>query len=251
MKIDIEIIILAAGLGTRMKSDKAKVLHTLLNRPMIMYVMETAKQLAGENIVVVVGHQAQIVKKTVLQEYAAKFALQEKQLGTGHAVQCALPYLSSGERHVVILYGDVPLIRVRTLQAFIEKHIEGGNDLSVLAVEVNQPTGYGRIISDSRGRLTGIVEEADATPDQKNIKIINSGIYCVNKTTLHHTIDQLDANNAQKEMYLTDIVAIGHREGLGMGAIIVADPLELTGINSRHELKQIENIIKSGQSERS
>jgi bifunctional N-acetylglucosamine-1-phosphate-uridyltransferase/glucosamine-1-phosphate-acetyltransferase GlmU-like protein len=145
------VIILAAGLGTRMRSNKAKVLHGILGRPMVLYVAETARKIAGDEVIVVIGNQAEKVREVVSKEAPLKFAYQARQLGTGHAVLCALPYLPNQCKDVVILCGDVPLITAETILRLMESHKKNRRDITVLAVEMDDPTGYGRIITDKKG----------------------------------------------------------------------------------------------------
>jgi bifunctional UDP-N-acetylglucosamine pyrophosphorylase/glucosamine-1-phosphate N-acetyltransferase/UDP-N-acetylglucosamine pyrophosphorylase len=244
MKNKVAAVILAAGLGTRMKSDKAKVLHTILGRAMVLYVVETAQKIAGENIVVVIGYQAQQVRQIVSDCCKTQFALQEQQLGTGHAVLCAMPQISNEIEHVIILCGDTPLLSHVTLQTLLCGHLEQNRDLSLLAVNVQNPTGYGRILLDHRGQLAGIVEEADADGEVKKITLINSGIYCVRKAFLADALAKIDANNAQRELYLTDIIGVGYREDRAIGAVIGSDPEEILGVNSQVELNLAEQIMK-------
>ncbi len=163
MNLEIAVVILAAGLGTRMKSNKAKVLHEVCGKPMINYVAETAKKIAGSNVVLVVGNQADKVRRAVSKLGAFNFAYQKEQLGTGHAVQCALPHIPDHCREVVILCGDVPLIKSDTVRALIKSHADEKRDISVLAVELEDPTGYGRILLDENRWVQGIVEESDAS----------------------------------------------------------------------------------------
>lgn len=240
----IAAIILAAGLGTRMKSDRAKVLHEINGKPMIMYVIETAKKIVGEDIVLVVGKQAEKVKELVSAVYEVIFALQEDQLGTGHAVKCALPLIPEYAKQVLILCGDVPLLSSGTVTKLYDNHIRGERDVSILAVEIENPQGYGRVIIDDKHSVLGIVEEADATADQKRIKIINSGIYCVKKTFLEYSLNKIKADNAQGEFYLTDIVKIGYKENKRVGAIIGEDKEEILGVNSIKDLMVVEGIIQ-------
>ncbi len=237
-------VILAAGLGTRMKSDKAKVLHEINGKPMVMYVIETAKKVAGNDIVLVVGKQAEKVKKIVSDVYEVLFALQEDQLGTGHAVKCALPLIPEYAEQVLILCGDVPLLSPGTVTKLYDYHIREKRDVSVLAVAIENPQGYGRIITDDKQCVLGIVEEADATADQKKIKIINSGIYCVKKAFLEYSLNKIKADNAQGEFYLTDIVKIGYKENKSVGAIIGEDKEEILGVNSIQDLLVVERIIQ-------
>jgi len=237
-------IILAAGLGTRMKSDRAKVLHEINGKPMVMYVLETAKKIVGNDIVLVVGKQAEKVKKLVSDVYEVLFALQENQLGTGHAVKCALPLIPEDAEQVLILCGDVPLLSSGTVAKLYDNHIRKKWDVSILAAEIENPQGYGRIIMDDKQSVSGIVEEADATADQKRIKTINSGIYCVKKAFLEYSLNKIKADNAQSEFYLTDIVKIGYKENKRVGAIIGEDSEEILGVNSMQDLMVVEGIIQ-------
>ena len=203
------VVILAAGLGTRMKSDKAKVLHAVGGKPMINHVVDTAAKIVPDNIIVVTGYQSDIVRNTVAAYYAdCGFAFQEKQLGTGHAVLCAMPEINDKIENVLILCGDVPLLETETISLFINHHIKQENILTVLAVNVDKPTGYGRMIVNDQGGLIKIVEEADASAEEKAIKTINSGIYCVERAFLDRALKRLTPENAQKELYLTDIISI-------------------------------------------
>ena len=180
----VAVIILAAGMGTRMKSSKPKVLHEILGKPMVMYVVKTANKVAGSNVILVVGNQAEKVREALSKDDELIFALQEKQLGTGHAVLCALPYIPEYIEQVVILCGDVPLLSSDTVMRLLDDHIRKNRDVTLLAVEVDNPEGYGRVLFDKNMDVFGIVEEADASEKQKKIKIINTGIYSVKKKFL-------------------------------------------------------------------
>jgi len=237
-------IILAAGLGTRMKSDRAKVLHEINGKPMVIYVIETASKIVGKDIVLVVGKQAEKVKELVSAVYEVLFALQEDQLGTGHAVKCALPLIPEYAEQVLILCGDVPLLSSDTVTKLYDNHMREKRDISILAAEIENPKGYGRVIIDEKQSVLGIVEEADATADQKRIKTINSGIYCVKKTFLKYSLNKIKADNAQGEFYLTDIVKIGYKENKKVGAIIGENNEEILGINSMQDLMVVEGIIQ-------
>lgn len=240
----VAVVILAAGLGTRMKSDRAKVLHEVLGRPMISFVMETAVAVAGENVVVVVGYQADRVRSVVSAEARARFAFQERQLGTGHAVICALPQLGQEAEHVIILCGDVPLLTSETVGRLAADHIAHQRVLTVLAVELEDPTGYGRILTDVRRNLKAIIEEADADAAQKRIRIINSGIYCVRRDFLAAALECINNNNAQGELYLTDIVGVGYRQKETMGIMLGGDADETIGINSVEDLETAELLLR-------
>jgi len=237
------VIILAAGLGTRMKSDMAKVLHKVCGKPMITHVVDMAAEVAGENIIVVTGHQSDQVRETVRMSAQAGFAFQEKQLGTGHAVQCAMPELHGDVENVIILCGDVPLLSAGTVFNFIESHNKQNNQITVLAVEVKNPTGYGRMIVNQDGNLVKIVEEADANQDEKSIGVINSGIYCVERTFLEHSIRMLKPDNAQNEFYLTDIISIGADEHKKIGLFMGSDSDEVVGINCLKDLVEAEKLM--------
>lgn len=240
----VGIVILAAGLGTRMKSDLAKVLHPICGVPMIRYVVETAATIAGNNIVVVVGHQAEKVKQVVARAVPAFFALQEQQLGTGHAVMCALPRIPAGVEQVVVLCGDVPLIAPDTIDQLVADHCRRQRDVTLLAVRLGNPKGYGRLIFDADGGLTAIVEEADADEAQKAINIVNAGIYVIRRDFLETALPRLGRDNKQNEIYLTDIVGLGHREHRTIGAVIGSDSNEILGINSREDLQVVEKIME-------
>ena len=238
---DIGIIILAAGMGKRMKSKKAKVLHEVLGVPMILHVVRTANAVSGENLVIVVGHQADTIKRVVSEKYKVRFAFQEEQKGTGHAVLCALPHLPKTLRNVIILCGDVPMVTIETLGKLINYHKEKKHDLSLLSVEVDDPEGYGRLVFDDDSNLCGIVEEADAHGDQKKLKTVNSGIYCINVGLLRDILPKIKPNNAQGELYFTDIVGEAYLKGKkSIGAITCRDYKEVMGINNPHDLQVVE-----------
>lgn len=245
----VAVVILAAGLGKRMKSDKAKVLHSILGRPMILYVVDTALAVAGENVILVVGHQADEVQATVAKQTDVKYAFQPEQLGTGHAVMCALPAVPEGIRHVVILCGDVPLLGRHTLQRFVDDHRSNHRTLSVLAVHLADPTGYGRVIRKGDNHVTGIVEEADATQEEKAIQLVNTGIYCIEREFLERTLQRIEADNAQGEYYLTDIVGLAHEAQREIGVTIGENPDEFVGINSREQLKTVESVMRHNRHE--
>jgi UDP-N-acetylglucosamine diphosphorylase/glucosamine-1-phosphate N-acetyltransferase len=247
--MNLAIVILAAGLGTRMKSDKAKVLHEVLGSPMILHVMKAAEKIAENNVVLVVGHQAETVREVVSEHYQALFALQEKQLGTGHAVLCAMPVIPEYIRHIIILCGDVPLIRTETIRIFFEKHIQEKRDVSVLAVETDEPKGYGRVMLNGKEEVLGIIEEKDATAEQRNIKLINTGIYCVNKDFLGAALQKIRPENVQGEFYLTDIIGIAYKEEKSIGVMISKDIGEFVGVNTHQHLKTAEEIMRKRTSE--
>jgi UDP-N-acetylglucosamine diphosphorylase/glucosamine-1-phosphate N-acetyltransferase len=239
----IGAIILAAGLGKRMKSPKAKVLHEILGRPMVSYVVETARKIAGAAVVVVVGNQAEEVRRAVASSGEVIFAYQDRQLGTGHAVMCALPQLPADCTDVMVLCGDVPLVTEATLSAMITDHLKTGREATLLAVDLENPHGYGRILLDAANQICDIVEEADATDGQRAVKTINSGIYCINRQFLEEALPRLTPNNAQGEFYLTDIIRVGYELGRHIGLAHSGDPQEILGINTPDDLLRVEEIM--------
>lgn len=245
IKNNVVVIILAAGMGTRMKSTKAKVLHKVLGKPMILYVVETAKKVAGKNVILVIGHQADKVKGIVSEKAKVRYAYQDKQLGTGHAVSCALPLIPEDCEEVVILCGDVPLLNADTVNKLVDDHVKTKRDVSLLAVEKDNPKGYGRVLYDDKDHVSKIVEEADANKEQRQIKMINTGIYCVRKNFLVETVGKIKSDNAQGEFYLTDIIEMGNIEKKLVGALVGNDDKEFFGINKIQELKEAEKIMKN------
>jgi UDP-N-acetylglucosamine diphosphorylase/glucosamine-1-phosphate N-acetyltransferase len=247
MNAKIAVVILAAGLGTRMKSNKAKVLHEICGRPMVSYVVETARKVVGNDVILVVGNQADKVRETVSELGTFSYALQEKQLGTGHAVLCALPHIPENCEEVVILCGDVPLIKAATVRYLVKSHIDEKRDVSVLAVELNDPTGYGRILLDETSRVRAIVEESDATAGQKRITLINTGIFCLKKEFLLWAVPEIKSDNVQGEIYLTDIVGIAYAANKHIGVTVGGNSFEVSGINTIQELKRVEHVMKNQQ----
>ena len=192
----------------------------------------------------VIGHQADQVRQTIGESYDVQFAVQEQQLGTGHAVSCAVPFLSDTADHVVVLCGDTPLIRHSTIEEMISQHKANQRDVSVLAVRVTDPSGYGRVLLDTQGQLTGIIEQADANEDQKKINLVNSGMYVIRKSFLIDGLPLLKSDNAQKEFYLTDIVELGRSQNRNIGAIVGSNSDEIIGVNSPVELETAEKLMK-------
>lgn len=240
------VIILAAGKGTRMNSETAKVLHCIHNKPMIQYVVETAAQLAGDNVVVVVGTQAEKVMAVVSAvNPGVQFARQENQLGTGHAVLCAIPELSENIECVIILCGDVPFMKASTLTDLADTHRKQNNAITIVGATLDNPTGYGRLVTNEANRVRCIVEEADATATEKPIKLINTGIYCVDRNLLERMLIQIKPNNAQNEMYLTDIVGIATKNEWTVGMVTCDDRNEILGINTLQDLQKAEAVISS------
>jgi len=248
MNSGVAVIVLAAGLGKRMKSEKAKVLHEVLGKPMVVHVVEAARQVAG-TVIVVVGNQADDVRRVVSRSADALYAHQDRQLGTGHAVMCALPHLPEGCEQVVILCGDAPLVRASTLKGLVRDHLKHGRDVTLLAVDLERPSGYGRVLLDRDGRLSGIVEEADADEDQRAVRTINSGIYCVSRRFLAEALPRLDRRNAQGEYYLTDIIRLGYGDGRVIGVCRGEDPDEILGVNTPEDLRRVESVLAARKAE--
>ncbi|MDY6792166.1 MAG: sugar phosphate nucleotidyltransferase [Thermodesulfobacteriota bacterium] len=248
MENNVAVVILAAGMGTRMKSSKAKVLHEILGKPMILYIVETAKKIAGNDVILVIGNQADRVKRVVSQKAKVRYAYQDKQLGTGHAVSCALPCIPDYCEEVVILCGDVPLLTADTIMHLVDDHVKEKRDISLLAVEKDHPKGYGRVLYDDKGHVSRIVEEADANEALKQVKMINTGIYCVRKKILVDLVGKIKSNNVQGEFYLTDMIELGNKGKKIVGALEGNDDKEFFGINNHQQLKEAEKIMKSRMS---
>lgn len=239
---DLIAVVLAAGKGTRMKTDKAKVVHKIYGKEMIARVVETAMRAGIKDIVTIVGHKREDVE-AVLKD-SVTYAYQEELLGTGHTTMQAIPYLKDKKGKVVILYGDVPIVRPETLQKLIAKSIKEDNDATVLTAMVPNPTGYGRIIRDEVGHVKEIVEERDATEEQKKISEINSGLYCFDIQELISALEKITPNNVQGEYYLTDVIKIMNDKGLKVGAMIVEDKTEILGVNDRAQLEMITRLLR-------
>ncbi len=241
----LKSVILAAGKGTRMKSETPKVLHTIFDKTLLGYVVDAVNQtgLADENFVIV-GHQAERVEEFIKENYEnARTVLQSPQLGTGHAVSMVLPYLNNFDGEVIILCGDTPLITSDTLKEFVEYHKTTKSDLTVISAIFDNPANYGRILRDTAGKVNGIVEEKDATQEEKKIKEINAGIYCLNWAKVKSAFSELKTNNAQGEYYLTDILKWGNEHGLNVNAYILKDNTEIYGINSKANLAQAAKFL--------
>jgi len=244
----LDILILAAGLGTRMKSGRAKVLHQLDGLPLITYVCRTAQSLSPAKIYVVVGHQAAEVERAVQTETGdtAEFVIQTEQRGTGDAVLAARAQLENSDSLVLVLSGDVPLIRAATLESFIAQHRASGAACSILSVRLENPTGYGRIVRNENEQFVRIVEQKDATPDEKKVKEINSGIYCFAARQLFAALKRVNPSNKQGEYYLTDAPQILLSDGEKVNVFLHGDAREVSGINTRAELAEFENLLRRG-----
>ncbi len=238
---NLDVIILAAGLGTRMKSATIKILHRAAGRPIIDYVLDLAAEIGTRPPIMVIGHQKEAVQQAVGGR--ARFVLQEEQKGTGHAVLQAAP-LVDGSRQVLILSGDVPLTRPETLQRLLDEHERAHNALTLLTMRLDDPAMYGRIVRDASGAVTRIAEAKDATEDEKRINEVNAGIYVFDGAHLFDNLRNLTTNNSQGEYYLTDLLAVLRDAGKRVGAVVASDPIETLGVNSRADLASVEGEIQ-------
>lgn len=247
----LDVLILAAGLGTRMRSQTAKVLHKLAGRPLIAHVCRTAAALSPRRIYVIVGHQSEAVEEAVREELGAEgatFIKQAEQRGTGDAVMAAREALGGADSTLLILSGDVPLVRAEpTLGALINQHRTHrgrGAASTLLTVRLDDPSGYGRIVRDDEGRFERIVEQKDATPEERQTSEINAGIYCFDTRALYSALARVQPVNAQGEYYLTDVPGILRADGENVSIYLHADAREVSGINTRVELAEFERLLR-------
>jgi UDP-N-acetylglucosamine pyrophosphorylase len=241
--MSLAIVIMAAGKGTRMKSDLPKVLHEANGKPLVAYVIEKSRALDPGKIVLIVGHQAELVRAATA-DFPVDYALQEPQLGTGHAVMQAESFLNDFEGEVVILSGDAPLFTERTLRELTDFHRSRQAVATVLTAEMTDPTGYGRIIRNGGGEeVLKIVEQKDATEAEKAVSEINSGVYVFNAAELFSALHSITNKNAQGEYYLTDVFGICFGKGKKVCAFKVADPNEIRGINTPEQLREAEQLL--------
>jgi bifunctional UDP-N-acetylglucosamine pyrophosphorylase/glucosamine-1-phosphate N-acetyltransferase len=244
----LNVLIMAAGLGTRMKSKRAKVLHELGGSPLIAHVVRAAQALDPRSILVIVGHQAEEVERAVLDEVGelASFVIQAKQRGTGDAVESARAQLEGTDSLVLVLSGDVPMIKVETLKNLIEHHNTSGAACTILSVRLENPTHYGRVIRDQNDSFKKIVEERDASDEERQVKEINSGIYCFESKALFQALRKVEPRNDQGEYYLTDAPGIILASGDTVSVYMHSDAREVYGINTRAELAEFENLVRRG-----
>lgn len=241
---DCVCLILAAGQGTRMKSGLAKVLHPLCGKPLVEHVVRSAQTAGVARTVVIVGHQAEQVKES-LKGLEVEFVLQVEQKGTGHAVMQALPIIEKFAGELLVLYGDVPLIKPDTIVSLLKRHREERNACTMLTTIIDQPGGYGRIIRDADGSVAKIVEAKDASPAELAVKEINPAIYAFENQKLVEALGLLKPNNKQGEYYLTDVIGIFKQQGKKIAAQIVEDSREVLGINTPEELAQCERYLNA------
>ena len=239
---NLKAVILAAGKGTRMKSDLPKVIHKCDGQPMVHYVIKAAKDAGASDVCVIVGYKASETKNAIYD--VVDYRVQNEQLGTGHALKCAIDFIgTTGD--VIVLCGDTPLIRGTTLERLVEMHRKLANGVTVLSAEVDDSTGYGRIVRDEQNGFVKIVEQKDATPEEQEIKEINSGMYIFNAEALAASLELLNNNNAAGEYYLTDTIALIKKIGLRVSAMSLKgdDVDDIMGVNTPEQLKKAEEIM--------
>lgn len=250
----LKAIILAAGKGTRMKSDKPKVVHEVLGKPMVYYSIEAAKNAGCEKVCVIVGYKAEEVEHSIHTTYESlglademnnrvSYALQKEQLGTGHAVKCASDFIGN-DGDVVVLCGDTPLVTADTLESAIRRHKTDGNGVTVISAVLDDPFGYGRIIRDDKG-LDRIVEQKDATEEEQAVCEVNSGMYIFQCDALLSALSQVKNDNAQGEYYLPDTIGIIKAMGLPVDAVPMDDADQIRGVNTLEQLVEAEEIMKN------
>ena len=239
---NLSTIILAAGKGTRMQSDQAKVLHTLCGEPLLAYSLRLAGMIRSEKIVVIVGHQAERVRQAFpLPDII--FVEQRPQLGTGHAVLQAREQFSHDAGMILILCGDVPCLRTDTVRALIERHCREQATVTVMTTMLDDPGAYGRVITSRDGAVLRIVEARDATDQEKKVREINTGIYCADGGFLFDAVSQIKNDNTQREYYLTDIIEIACKAGHRVRSFIAADPFEVMGVNTLEDLDKARDYL--------
>jgi bifunctional UDP-N-acetylglucosamine pyrophosphorylase/glucosamine-1-phosphate N-acetyltransferase len=244
--MSLDVIVLAAGMGKRMRSALPKVLHPLAGRPLLAHVLDTARSLGARRIFVVHGHGAEKVRGAFAAAQDVEWVLQADQLGTGHAVQQAAPRLDA-HGDALILYGDVPLIRAATLKRLLEASRSG---LAVLTTELADPAGYGRVVRDGKGNVARVVEHKDATEAERTVREVNAGFYAVRAQRLIAWLGRLKNDNSQREYYLTDIVTMAVADGVPVAAVKADDSWEVAGVNSKAELAAVERVIQERESAR-
>ncbi len=234
-------VILAAGMGTRMKSKMPKVLHKVCGKPLCKWVIDASKEAGAESVCTIVGHKAEMVKEEIGD--VCEFALQAQQKGTGHAVMQAIDFINNANGEIVILNGDTPLVTADAIKSAIEYHKSNGNQATVITAILDDATGYGRIVRDSDGGVRKIVEQKDASEEEKKINEVNSGMYVFDSESLAYALTKITPNNAQGEYYLTDTLEILLDAGKKVGGFAIADNDEIRGINDRVQLNEAERIM--------
>jgi bifunctional UDP-N-acetylglucosamine pyrophosphorylase / glucosamine-1-phosphate N-acetyltransferase len=236
-------VIMAAGKSTRMKSAIPKAAHPICGKPVTRHIIDACREAGIEHVIVVVGYEAELVKAALGDDVS--YALQEQQLGTGHACMQAMPLISPEVSRVLVLPGDCPLLTGSTVADLLRVHTEGGYSAALLTAILDDAGNYGRIVRDSRGNVCGIVEAKDATVEQLAICEMNPAVYCFARADLEENLGRISSNNAQGEYYLTDVIGLLVDSGRSVGALAVDDPLEALGINNRVELAEAASIMRS------
>jgi bifunctional UDP-N-acetylglucosamine pyrophosphorylase/glucosamine-1-phosphate N-acetyltransferase len=245
--MSLNVVILAAGQGTRMRSKLPKVLHQVGGKSMLAHTITTAENLGADRIIIVYGHGGEAVRSAI-QNDKIEWVEQTERLGTGHAVQQAIPFFTTDDgENILILYGDVPLARESTLQGLLEK--QPSDSMAILTTELTNPHGYGRIVRSKQGKVEKIVEEKDANDEIRQIAEINTGILCASSQSLVKWLNDIDNNNQQQEYYLTDCVGLAVADGKTVEAVICKDPTEVMGVNNRVHLAEMENVFQTRQRE--
>ncbi len=240
-------VVLAAGKGTRMKSELPKVAAYLSGKPLIRHVVDNLRAAGVHDIVTVVGYKKETVI-SLLSDYAGmRFSEQKEQLGTGHALLCTEDYLNNFKGQILVCCGDMPLISVKTFKNLMQTHISQGNVMTVLSAVMENPTGYGRLIRNSKSELQYIVEEKDANAEEKSVKEVNTGTYIFNSSAVYKDLKLVKSNNAQGEYYLPDLVKIYKDANGKVGALKLSNAVEASGVNSPEDLANLEQILRSGK----
>lgn len=244
MSNNLYTIILAAGKGTRMKSDLPKVIHKINDKELVKYVIDQAIETGSDETYIVVGYKRELVENAVAN-YAKNlyFVEQKEQLGTGHAVMMAEEALKGKSGNILILCGDVPLLKSDTLNKFLTHHNNSKATATVLTTEFNNPFGYGRIITDDNGNITKIVEEKDANEEEKKVKEINSGVYLIDAELMFSSLKQITSDNAQNEYYLTDVMSILKKQNKKISTFKIEDNNEILGINTLDQLSLASDLM--------
>ena len=245
MNNELRVIILAAGKGTRMNSALPKVLHKLNGKALVDFVLDESELLNPLETILVVGFKKEQVISHTENRINLKYATQIEQLGTGHAVLQAEELLKNKKGHIIILYGDVPNIKASTLRPVIDDHILNNRDLTLITAEIDNPSGYGRIIRDENGKLLKIVEEKDCNDDEKKIKEWNPGIYIFKIPNVFEVLNNIKSNNASKEYYLTDVIELAQQSNMQINAIKIANSNEVIGVNTADQLEELESWTTS------
>ncbi len=240
----LKTVILAAGMGTRMKSDQPKCLHEILGHPMLYYVIQAARECGSDEICVVIGHKGDLVRQAFADQDDITFVRQAEQKGTGHAVMMALDFIGEEDCDVMILFGDTPLVRGSVLQEMRLAHAKQHNAVTVLSAFLDDPAGYGRILRDDQNRFQGSVEHKDASPDELKIHEVNSGIYCFSSEALRYALGKIDNNNRQGEYYLPDTIRVLLDKGSKAEALMTRSKSIVKGVNNRQQLLESQMILR-------